>query len=265
MKSARDVAPASDEEARLRDFDLREIDSEDPRSHFALKYRARLDCVLATIRRHVPAGGEVLEVGCAQANASLLLAEAGYHTVALDLMPGALSYGRRKHERGDLRVLCGSVDALPLRDGAFDAVLVGELLEHCARPAHVLGCVARVLRPRGALVITTPNGEWIGAVDRTYSAAGSGSMAARQYGRGGEDHLYTFTLRELVSVVREAGLVVERTMRCSSVLHSDRLSALKRLASPSAILRLGSLACAVPGLGRATALTLVVVARKECC
>jgi 2-polyprenyl-3-methyl-5-hydroxy-6-metoxy-1,4-benzoquinol methylase len=257
------VAPASAEESRLRDFDLREIDALDPRSHFALKYLARLHSVLAAVRRHVPAGSQVLEVGCAQANASLLLAEEGYHTVALDLMPEALAYARRKRERGEFCVLCGSADTLPIRDGCLDAVLVGELLEHCARPADILRCLARALRPGGTAIITTPNGEWIGSVDRTYSSLTPDDTEARQFGRGGEDHLYTFTLGELLSVVREAGLRVAQTTRCSSVLHSDRLSALKRLMRASLILRLGSVACGLPGVGPATALTLVVVARKE--
>lgn len=45
---------------------------------------------------------------------------------------------------------------LPLVDGAFDAVICAELLEHVPDPRPVLGEAWRVLKPGGKLLITAP-------------------------------------------------------------------------------------------------------------
>lgn len=48
------------------------------------------------------------------------------------------------------------VEALPFRDGVFDAVKATELLEHVPRVDRALAECRRVLRPGGHLVITVP-------------------------------------------------------------------------------------------------------------
>lgn len=52
---------------------------------------------------------------------------------------------------------CDLGDGLPLPDGSIDLVHAGEVLEHLYDPDHLLEECARVLRPGGHLVLTTPN------------------------------------------------------------------------------------------------------------
>jgi SAM-dependent methyltransferase len=54
---------------------------------------------------------------------------------------------RRAHVDG--YGLFGDARALPLRDGSFDVVLSGGLLEHFREPAGIVREMARVLRPGG--------------------------------------------------------------------------------------------------------------------
>lgn len=49
---------------------------------------------------------------------------------------------------------------LPFEDGEFDAVLNFETLEHFPEPALMLAELARVTKPGGTLVVTTPNVLW---------------------------------------------------------------------------------------------------------
>jgi SAM-dependent methyltransferase len=48
-------------------------------------------------------------------------------------------------------------DRYPFETDFFDAVFMGEVLEHLNDPDHALGEIRRILRPNGLLVITTPN------------------------------------------------------------------------------------------------------------
>lgn len=262
MKPARDVQAVSAEEQRLQAFDLREIDAADQREHFALKYVARVEAVRRVVRERVRPGGVTLEVGSAQANLSLLLAEDGYRAIALDLLPEALGYARKKHEHGEFAVVCGAAEALPVKPRCCEAVLVCELLEHCARPADVLRSIAACLADDGILIITTHNGGRLRSPDPTWSEVRSEEVEWRQYGRGGEDHLFAFTPAELVRVTREAGLRVVRAEHHGSMLHSDRLMVLKRLLGPRVLRALARLLCRLPVIGPLTSLTLLVVATR---
>jgi len=72
MRDARELHPTNSYQKLLQEYDLREIDAQDRRSLFHRKYMARPEWVLQTIQRELPPGSLVLEVGCSQANASLL-------------------------------------------------------------------------------------------------------------------------------------------------------------------------------------------------
>jgi SAM-dependent methyltransferase len=51
----------------------------------------------------------------------------------------------------------GDLCALPLRDGAFDLIIVSHVAEHLIEPEPVFRELARVLRPGGRLLLLTPN------------------------------------------------------------------------------------------------------------
>jgi 2-polyprenyl-3-methyl-5-hydroxy-6-metoxy-1,4-benzoquinol methylase len=59
-------------------------------------------------------------------------------------------------------------DQYPFEADYFDAVFVGEVLEHLNDPDHALHEIYRILSPNGLLVITTPN---FGVVQQAHLAA----------------------------------------------------------------------------------------------
>jgi SAM-dependent methyltransferase/uncharacterized protein YbaR (Trm112 family) len=65
---------------------------------------------------------------------------------------------KRLAEAGvDAVLLCASAEALPLRDGLFDRVVADSVLEVVRDQAATVAECRRVLRPGGALFVTTPN------------------------------------------------------------------------------------------------------------
>jgi ubiquinone/menaquinone biosynthesis C-methylase UbiE len=110
------------------------------------------------------AGPDVLDVGCSQGIASILLAREGHRVVGIDREHEAIRAARERldqeeapvRERVEFKV--GEGRAVGFPDDSFDAVLLGEVLEHQLDPGKLLDEARRVLRPGGRIVLTTPYG-----------------------------------------------------------------------------------------------------------
>lgn len=102
-------------------------------------------CLRVAIRRHAPlARGRLLDIGCGSRPYRGLFRGISRY-VGVDLpAPGV----RADAYADGLR--------LPFRDQSFDAVLCNEVLEHVRRPERLLSEAARLLRPEGVLILTTP-------------------------------------------------------------------------------------------------------------
>jgi SAM-dependent methyltransferase len=107
---------------------------------------------LEFLKDDLPGAGRALEVGCGSAR---LLARVGTAAplalVALDPARNALGLAQRTAERAGIAMARtrGDALALPFRDGSFDLVMSGGLLEHFPEPEPVLAEMVRVLRPGG--------------------------------------------------------------------------------------------------------------------
>lgn len=109
-------------------------------------------------------GMRVLDIGCSQGIASILLAREGFHVTGIDIQDSRIEYALSDlakepasvSELVEFRV--GSGSNLEFDDGSFDVVLLGEVLEHLTVPGKVLEEVARVLKDDGVVAMTTPFG-----------------------------------------------------------------------------------------------------------
>lgn len=257
MKPSTALQPRNDREQLLRMYDQREWDAADPRSQWALKYKARLSLALELLQAETGPGDVVLEVGAAQANCSLLLAEQQRVAVALDIDPLALAYGRRKYERGEFHAIAGEASALPLSQGTCRAVVAMELLEHLPDPPRALGEMVRVLAPGGVLVLTAPNADFARERLTEFASGGREPVPGALDAAG---HRFAFSLSRLQRLVKNAGLRVEHAGYVGSVFLSDR-NPWKRLLSASRIAGISRWLNGVPG-ARFWSYTCWLVARS---
>jgi 2-polyprenyl-6-hydroxyphenyl methylase/3-demethylubiquinone-9 3-methyltransferase len=208
MRLPRESELLGDEARHLHEHDLVEFHCAPPGTDYSRMYRSRIEAVLRKVREALPTG-RVLDLGCAQGNLGLLLAEEGYEVVAVDLRPGFLQYARLKCERGAFRAVAASGDRLPFAPGQFDLVIWGEVIEHVAYPEHFLKEIARVLQLGGHLLLTTPNGSRLHTGLPTFSAAGDRSaLAARQFRPDADGHLFLFSREELRGLLSGTGFCV---------------------------------------------------------
>jgi 2-polyprenyl-6-hydroxyphenyl methylase/3-demethylubiquinone-9 3-methyltransferase len=125
------------------------------------RFRSIRDAVLRILQRESGDLGslEVLDVGCGAGTQSILWAEAGHHVHALDVNQPLLELGKKRAADSgyDIDFRLGSALELPWPDKSMDVCLVIELLEHVAAWERCLQEFARVLKPGGALCLTTSN------------------------------------------------------------------------------------------------------------
>ena len=113
-----------------------------------LRERLLLDLFLS-----IGPGRDVLNGGAGQGTLSHKLAELGFEVTSTDVSPDAVALLR---EGTPGRALQADLTALPFEDRSFDAVVLGEVLEHIEDDRSALAEVARVLRPQGALALSVP-------------------------------------------------------------------------------------------------------------
>ncbi|HVE98432.1 MAG TPA: class I SAM-dependent methyltransferase [Mycobacteriales bacterium] len=101
-------------------------------------------------------GALVLDAGCGEGYGAALLRRSGAaRTVAVDLTADVVAHVAARYPALD--VVRADLHRLPLRDGAVEVVVTSQTVEHLQDQAAFVAECARVLRPSGTLVVTTPN------------------------------------------------------------------------------------------------------------
>jgi SAM-dependent methyltransferase len=97
----------------------------------------------------------VLEAGCGEGYGAALLAEVAESVIAVDYDQPAAEHVRRSYPA--VRMVRGNLAGLPVRTATVDVVANFQVIEHLWDQEAFLAECHRVLRPGGALLITTPN------------------------------------------------------------------------------------------------------------
>jgi 2-polyprenyl-3-methyl-5-hydroxy-6-metoxy-1,4-benzoquinol methylase len=106
-------------------------------------------------------GKRALDAACGTGYGAALLMEQGgaAGVVGVDIDAETVAYARRRFGRSGVEFRVCSATETGLADGSIDVVTSFETIEHLERPSELIDEFARVLRPGGRLVLSTPN-DW---------------------------------------------------------------------------------------------------------
>jgi SAM-dependent methyltransferase len=132
--------------------------------------------------------GDVLDVGCwTGVLARALVGKVRCSYTGVDIEPAAQAVEAARSAVPDQRFLVvSSVESLPFEAGSFDVVVLTEVIEHVpvGREGPLLAELARVLRPGGSIILSTPYRNMLNPLDpawffghRHYSVAQIAELA----------------------------------------------------------------------------------------
>ena len=138
--------------------------------------------------------GRVADIGCGPGVFTRYLCRNAAIVLAADVDRESLARTFARHSREkNLAPLVMRANQLPIRDSSLDTVLFLEVLEHLEDDAGALRDLARILRPRGKLVLSVP--------------VPPGEIDADEFGHKREG----YTLPAVLKLLEGAGFKVHRT------------------------------------------------------
>ena len=187
------------------------------RGLLAAEARARATLDAWQRAQPAPANASLLELGCG--TAPLLVAAREFRDlVGVDIAFRWLVVARKRLEEAGVRatLVCACAEALPFAASGFDVVAAESTLEVTEDQRKVLAEAHRVLRPRGALWLTTPN-KWSVGPDPHVGTWAAGYLPERVVFRrvrregGIAPRRHLLSTASLAALLAEAGFEAPRT------------------------------------------------------
>jgi len=150
------------------------------------------------------AGARVLEIGCGSGDFAAWLAEGGADAVTgQDLSSVAIADANGRFQLDNLTFAVGDIENIAYPAESFDLVVSCETIEHVLSPPKAISELARVLRPGGVLLLTTPNYMSITGLHRVFREA-----TGRKWDEGGQPIAHWTVLPRTLRWIRRAGLTI---------------------------------------------------------
>jgi 2-polyprenyl-6-hydroxyphenyl methylase/3-demethylubiquinone-9 3-methyltransferase len=146
--------------AEVRKFDALAHEFWDPRGAFHPLHALNPVRLAFVERSSAVSGQRVLDVGCGGGLLAEGLARSGAQVTAIDLAPSMIEVARLHAHESALSIdyqLASAEQWAERAPARFDLVTCMELIEHVPEPAALLAACAALLRPGGALIVSTIN------------------------------------------------------------------------------------------------------------
>jgi SAM-dependent methyltransferase len=147
----------------------------------------------------------VVDIGYSQ-KTNIFLKRSGVSVYGVDLMYSAIPEGYDGVYKCDL-----NTDPLPFGSASVDAVTMGCVLAHVANPLRVLSEINRILKPKGVLIVSSPNPNyyWETILNIFYNYFKKRVSKAKHL-----EHFFEFSRYTMRTVANRTGFFVENETGC---------------------------------------------------
>jgi len=213
------------EQVELRDSDAEYLYQHDKRGFFGRKswyryvYMSRFYTIIDFIKQNANENSTIIDVGCAQGNFTLTLAEIGYNIYGIDLRLSFIAYAKLKmsttKEKSFTEWIVADAKKLPFQGNSTDCILLLEILEHTTTPEKMVEEAYRILKRGGYLIVSTVNQKRIRMSARPSSyfcfkekitknvACTTSDSTAK-----GNEHVFEFQMMELLRLLRKFNFAI---------------------------------------------------------
>lgn len=160
--------------------------------------------------------GKLLDIGCGNGIFLQLAAARGWQAFGIE--PNSTNAEMLRREHG-IHIYQADFSEATVPEEEFDVVALWDLIEHVPNPCEMVKQCAKLLKPRGILVIATPNhlslldllaewayrlsfGKFIYALEKLYTV----------------DHTLYFTQATLQHLLKQEGFTIQRPMKVNTDL-----------------------------------------------
>lgn len=182
-------------------IDAHDMPMPEDMGHFRHSFEKRRFALIAGLltRKRVM---KVADVGCGNGWLTEMLVRRGRSVVGVDLGFDSIDRASARLLRLDIHVpfVLGDVYRLPFTDASVDAAVASEMIEHLDSPENALAEIARIVRPGGLVVISTPYRE---KIEQTLCIHCNQKTPVNA-------HLHSFDKQSLTFLTESAGLAVEQ-------------------------------------------------------
>ncbi|WP_081740967.1 glycosyltransferase [Hyphomicrobium sp. 802] len=100
---------------------------------------------------------DVLDIACGEGYGSALLSQVARHVVGMDIDQRSIEFAKSSYRLGNLDFVLSSAAKISAEANSFDVIISFETIEHFAEHEAFMDEVRRILRPKGLLIISSPN------------------------------------------------------------------------------------------------------------
>ncbi|MCX7973942.1 MAG: methyltransferase domain-containing protein [Candidatus Aminicenantes bacterium] len=151
--------------------------------------------VLKTIGKYLPSPQMIMDLGTAEGKMLAYLKKAfpSAFCLGVDSSFPLLLYGKKRSS--DLSFIWAEAENLKfIQDETFDVIIAAAIIEHLVSPSRMLREAYRLLKPKGIIILTTPNPFW--------------EKIARVLGFIKGEHNYVMFLSQLVDMCRKENFLI---------------------------------------------------------
>ncbi len=118
----------------------------------------RTSFILQSLQEHCNNNADILDIGCGNGIITRAIGHKGYHVLGIDMSGQSIANARKANTYANVNFKLMSAEELAEGKPQYDAIVCSEVLEHLSNPSLLLDVIYTLLKEKGILIVTVPNG-----------------------------------------------------------------------------------------------------------